>query len=331
MLIVTNLERFPLRWTSASGYAGKSIIANSANEFLQYRHQAGAIFLINCDPRLSFRLAASLLFHKEPILVSVDLVLRRSYNFKSGIAMFGRRLLLRRFNHHIHYFRDLGAYRQIYGIAPEQSSFVPFKASLQFDQELPPDGKGKYVLCFGQSMRDFDTFFRAMETLKYPAAIPEPDFACLRKHGSKFTRPLNKLPANVQLLPDDKSAGAQKRMLRDARLVVLPILKSSMVASGISTCLNSMLAGKCVIGTEGPGMSDIFDNELLLAPPENSGALAELICRAWEDAELRQRTAAHGQRLAKSLGGEQELYYRIINAIVIWSCSRKGCGAPGAG
>jgi glycosyltransferase involved in cell wall biosynthesis len=330
VLIVTNLQRFPLAWTSTSGYSGKSIIANSTNQFLQHRHQVGTVFLVNCDPELSFQLAAALWFRKEPSLVTVDLVLRRSYSIKSNIALYGRRVLLRRFSHHIHYFRDLSAYRQIYGITPEHSSFVPFKASLQFDEDLPPDGNGKYVLCFGQSMRDFDTFLCAMEILQYPAAIPEPDFALLRKHGSKFTRPLNKLPANVQVLPDDKSAEDQKRMLRDARLVVLPILKSSMVASGISTSLNSMLAGKCVIGTKGPGTSDIFNTELLLAPPENPEALAEVVRRAWEDAALRQRTAAYGQRLAKSLGGEPELYQRIIDAVALWSHSKRDSDAAGA-
>jgi len=260
-----------------------------------------------------------------PDLVSVDLVLRKSYNLRSAITLRVKRLLLRRFNHHIHYFRNLEAYTQVYGITPEKSSFVPFKANLKFDDELPADGNGKYVLCFGQSMRDFDTFFDAMEKLEYPAAIPEPDFASLRKNGSKFTRPLNKIPPNVQLLPDDKGAEAQKRMLRDARMVVLPILKTNMVASGIGTSLNSMLAGKCVIGTEGPGMSDVFRTEMLLAPPEDPEALARMIRQSWEDGTLRQRTAEAGQRFAKSLGGEPELYQRIIDAVLAWSRPR---GSP---
>lgn len=236
--------------------------------------------------------------------------------------MITRRLLLRRFNHHIHYFRDLAAYGRVYGITAERSSYVPFKPNPKVVEELPPDGNGEYVLCFGQSMRDFDIFFDVMEKLGYPAAIPEPDFGLLRKNGSRFTRPLNKLPANVRRLPDNKSTEAQRKMIRDARLVVLPILKTSIVASGIGTSLNSMLAGKCVIGTVGPGMSDIFGDEMLLAPPGDAEQLRQVIRRAWEDAEMRQRTAAAGQRLAKSLGGEKELFQRIIDAVVEWSASR---------
>lgn len=318
VLLITNIERFPLRWTS-SGYSGTAVVVKSKFEFMQYRDHPSAIFVVDCDPQLSFELARALWFRKRPKLVSVDLVLRRPYNLRSRIGLIGKRLLLLRFNHHIHYFRDLSDYSRVYGIGPEHSSFVPFKPNLSFVEQLPPDGNGKYVLCFGQSMRDFDTFFDAIEKLGYPAAIPEPNFALLRKHGSRFSRPLSELPPNVSVLRDDKSGEAQKQMIRDARLVVLPILKTSMVASGIGTSLNSMLAGKCVIGTAGPGMSDIFRDEMLLAPPEDPQELACMIRKAWEDDGLRRRTAAAGQKLARSLGGEPELYQRIIDAIVDWT------------
>lgn len=166
---------------------------------------------------------------------------------------------------------------------------------------------------------DFDTFFDAIEQSGYPAAIAQPNFVSLREHGARFSRPLDELPPNVRLLPDDFSSEAQKSILRRARIVVLPILKSSLVASGISTCLNAMLAGKCVIGTEGPGTSDIFKGEILTAPPENASALASVIRLAWENDELRRRTAEAGQRYARALGGESELYQRIIDDIDGWA------------
>jgi glycosyltransferase involved in cell wall biosynthesis len=320
---VANLEHFPLEWTSTSGYSGKSIVVQSAGEFLRYRKEKDTVLLINCDPEISFKLAAGLWFRKKPDLVSLDLVLRRPNNLRSYIALPVRRLLLERFDHHIHYFRDLRAYSHVYGITPERSSFVPFKVNHAIGEGHTPDGSGEYVLCLGQSMRDFDTFFTAMERLDCPAVIPEPNFELLRKHGSKFTRPLSELPRNVRLLADDKTVETQDRLIRKARLIVLPILKTSMVASGIGTSLNSMFAGKCVIGTEGPGMSDIFEKEMLFAPPEDPEALARVIQLAWQDTELRQRTAMAGQRLAKSLGGEPELYQRVIDAVVNWSVSRE--------
>jgi glycosyltransferase involved in cell wall biosynthesis len=289
---------------------------------MRYRDEPRTVFLAHCDPRLCFKLAKALWFRQSPDLVSIDLVLRAPHNLKSRVALVGRRRLLRRFDHHIHYFRNLEPYRRVYGITAEKSSYVPFKPNQMFRDSGSADANGRYVLCFGQSMRDFDTFFNAIEKLSLPAAIPQPDFALLRTHGSKFTRPLDKLPLNLKLLADDKREQTQKQMIFDARLVVLPIRKESIVASGIGTCLNSMLAGKCVIGTEGPGMSDIFGEEMLFVPPENPEKLAHVIQEAWDNDALRERTAEAGRRLAKSLGGEQDLYQRIIDAVARWSQSR---------
>jgi glycosyltransferase involved in cell wall biosynthesis len=95
-----------------------------------------------------------------------------------------------------------------------------------------------------------------------------------------------------------------------------------MAASGISTALNAMLLGKCVIGSEGPGISDVFSDELLTVPPEDPLALAEIIERAWTNEDLRTKTATAGNRHALSLGGEPELYQRIIDQVVC-------CGSQG--
>ena len=195
---------------------------------------------------------------------------------------------------------------------------MPFKANLHFEPQPPADGSGEYILCFGRSLRDFDTFFDAVETLPYPAAIPEPNFEALNAHGARFARKLSALPRNVRLLPDTYTQDATKQILLAAKIVVLPILTSSLVASGIGSCHNAMAAGKCVIGTEGPGMSDVFQKEALAVPPEDPKALAEMIRRVWEDDDLRRRTALAGQQYASSQGGEPELYQRIIDDICSW-------------
>jgi glycosyltransferase involved in cell wall biosynthesis len=168
-------------------------------------------------------------------------------------------------------------------------------------------------------LRDFDTFFAAMDKLPLPGAIARPEPEELRRHSARFTRPLNALPEQVRVLEDDGSEAAQLRILGDAKLVVLPILKTSMVASGISTCLNAMMLGKCVIGSEGPGMTDIFtQGEILAVPPEDPAALAEMIGRAWEDQVLRETTAAAGHAYALAAGGERELYQRLIDRLAEW-------------
>ena len=64
-----------------------------------------------------------------------------------------------------------------------------------------PDGE--YVLCFGRSLRNYDSFIDAVEALPYPAAIPAPNFELLRAHGSRFSRKLTDLPARLKLLEDN--------------------------------------------------------------------------------------------------------------------------------
>lgn len=319
--IVTNFDRFPARWTAATGECGTSAKATTVDEFLSQSQSPETVLVVNCDPVSTEQLAARFLFspaRRRP-LVAVDMVLRRPRTLLARMRLPWRRFLLRRVDHHIHYFLDLKGFEEVYGIGPQCSSYVPFKSNL-FGRNSPQAvPEGDYILCFGRSLRDYDTFFAAMEKLPYPAAIAKPDLAQMHAHGARFSRKLDQLPPNVKILPDDGSTDAQIDILSGARLVVLPILSSSIVASGISTCLNAMLLGKCVIGSEGPGMSDVFPHgEILTVAPENPKALAAVIRQAWEDDTLRKKTAAAGQQFAIRQGGEPELYQRIIDRIAQW-------------
>jgi glycosyltransferase involved in cell wall biosynthesis len=320
MLIVTNFRSFPLSWTASSGETGQSAAAASYRDFVRFRNRPDAVYLVNCDARLTFQLAAAaLLPGPHPPLISVDLILRRPSGLLAHLSVPVKRFLLSHVVRFIHYFRDVRAYQEIFGIGEDRSSFVPFKSNLSDRHQMGPLREGEYVLCFGRSLRDFDTFFAAMEKLPYPAAIAQPEPEELRRHSARFTRSLDALPKNVRVLEDDGSEAAQIRILGDAKLVVLPILKASIVASGISTCLNAMMLGKCVIGSEGPGMTDIFTRgEILAVPPEDPVALREMIRRAWEYQALRDSTAAAGHAYALEAGGERELYQRIIDQLVAW-------------
>lgn len=73
-----------------------------------------------------------------------------------------------------------------------------------------------------------------------------------------------------------------------------------------------MYFGRCVIASRGPGMSDVFADEVIIVPPEDPYALAAAIEAAWIDDDLRGRVAAAGQRYAIQAGGETRLHERII-------------------
>jgi glycosyltransferase involved in cell wall biosynthesis len=320
MVILTNFERFPLRWRSKDGIEGESQVVRSADEMLQAAKQKpDAIILVNGDTRLTFQLASRLLFAARPAVVSVDLILRRPRSIRAAVLQHWKRFLLRRVDHFIHYFSDLRGYERFFGIGPDRSSFTPFKANLA-DHGFPPGStEGEYILCLGRTLRDYDTFFTAVEQLPYPAAIARPNIELMREHGARFTRAMGYLPKNVCVLEDNGSDEAMANLLRKAKIVVVPILKESMAASGCSTCLNAMWFGKPVIGTEGPGFSDIFhDGEALWIPAEDPAALRDTIRHVQENNALRKQLALAGHRYGLAAGGEQELFQRIIDRVALW-------------
>ncbi len=329
MVILTNLENFPLRWRTEQGLAGESRIVQSPGEFMEESERAPAsVALINCNPRLVYELAARLILtrRRTVAVVAVDLVLRQPRSFAGRLLLPAKRLLLNRVDHFIHYFRDVRGYETVFGIGPARSSFVPFKANLA-GASVSAGTDGEYVLCLGRTLRDFDTFFAAMERLPYPGAISKPNLELMRLHGSRFSRGIQELPRNVRILEDDGTDACMAQMLRAAKIVAIPILKESMAASGCSTCINAMLFGKCVVASEGPGFSDVFTNgELLCVPPEDATALAQAIDRLWRDNELREQIARQGQQYARWAGGEQELFHRLIEDVATWYCAnRSGC------
>ena len=106
--------------------------------------------------------------------------------------------------------------------------------------------------------------------------------------------------------------------LEGARIVALPILPSTLAASGISIYLNAMLLKKPV-GHHGRARrfrparaGSRYDSTR--RPGRVGGSHPAPLGRR----ELRARTAEAGHRYALSLGGEPELRRRILEAIVAW-------------
>lgn len=317
MHIVTNMAAIPAPWRARDGRTGSRSLARTVWASLKAGRRKDTVFVTNCDPDLTMGLVlAGLIWPpaRRPV-AAFDLVLRRPATAKARLLHVVKRALLSRVDLIINLFSDTSGLTDVYGIAPERCVFVPFKVNLSPSEVAGAPLGEDYVLCFGRSLRDFDTFFDAMAALPLPGAIARVDPAELQRHGARFTRPLEALPANVRQLDDDGTPRAQLDMLARAKLVVIPVLKSSIVASGISTALNAMRLGKCVIGSAGPGMSDIFSTEVLTVPAEDPAALATAIDRAWHDDALRQRTAAAGLAYAEVQGGEAELAQRVVDAV----------------
>jgi glycosyltransferase involved in cell wall biosynthesis len=318
MLIVTNFKTFPETWTSDTGVAGRTVYADAGEfEAAANTGDADAVFVVNCDVQTVLQLASRRLVRRgaSTPVVAVDLVLRIPSTLRAKILARLKRVLFSRVDLFINYFRDVSALDRYYGIGPARSAYVPFKSNLWSHRVDEPNPDGGYVLCFGRSLRDFDTFFDAMERIKHPGVIVDPRSAKPEQHGSRFTRSLDTLPANVRVVVDDMSDQSQLDLLKGARLVVVPIVGGSIVCSGISTILNAMALGKCVVTSEGVGVTEIFDDELLTVPVEDAAALADTLDRAWTDHELRARVAEAGWRYALECGPERQMFQRIIDCL----------------
>ena len=134
--------------------------------------------IIDCRDQLIYKLAAYLLLRpwRRVPLLAVDLVLRQPFNLRHKLSAALKRLLFTRVDHFIHYFKDISGYTRHFGIPAARSSYVPFKVNIN-DVALSPDEiREEYVFTMGVSLRDYDTFIRAVAEVPYPAAIPEFSF-----------------------------------------------------------------------------------------------------------------------------------------------------------
>ena len=318
MKILTNFGAFPRKWTTASGIVGCTEYTYRARDYrAMAKRDQNCIYLVNCDVRTVLVLALGRLLRLLPArpLVAVDLQLRRPRSVRSWMSARVKGMLFRQVDLFINYFRDARGLETEYGVTADRTAFVAFKANLWSHRASVAHPRGDYVLCFGRSLRDFDTFFSAVERVGFPAVIVDPRVSRPWDHGSRLTRSLETLPSNVSVRDHDMSDQQQVALIREARLVVVPIVRGSIVASGISTILNGMALGKCVIASEGIGVSDVFDGELLTVPVEQPEALANTIARAWDDDALRLSVAEAGLAYASACGTEQQMFQRVIECL----------------
>lgn len=326
MRILTNFMNSPeLIEAPGGGYA--EILRHEAWQEVRKHLSAADLIVVDCRDFLIYRLAAHFLlfpWRRKP-LIAVDLVLRKPQSLRHRFTAVIKRLLLTRVSHFIHYFKDISGYTKYFGVPQVRSSYVPFKVNIHHLDLSPGDLREEYVFTMGVSLRDYDTFIRAIAELPYPATIPEFSFEHFEGRDRGFTWTRQNIPRNLTILPDTGNRHDLLRNMGRARLVVVPTQADSLCASGISTYLDAMYLGKCVIATSGPGASDVLSDQALMVPPNEVVALRDAIRAAWEDDAMRNRIAQAGRAYALSLGGEPELLRRVFDQCfraVSWNSGR---------
>lgn len=251
-------------------------------------------------------------------LVSVDLILRRPVSMRDRLKAVIKRLLFRRVHRFILYFKDLHGYERFYGISSARALYVPFKVNTWERISVWPEGllEESYVLCAGRTLRDVRTFVQAMRQVNCLGLILQQEAKLLSEHGTE--KWLGELPPNISLVIDSTDDPVTfANYISKARILVLPRYRDDIAPSGISTYLVAMALKKCVIISDGPGVSDVLTNEAVIVPPQDPERLAEQIELLWNDHTLRREIASRGQKYAFSLQGEERLYADIMRASLL--------------
>lgn len=244
-------------------------------------------------------------------LVAVDFILSRPQGWKQSVIAWLKGMLLRRVDRFILHFKDTSEYERIYGIPPSKCVFVPFKVNywekMVLEDQRP--GTEDYVFTAGRSYRDFPTFIEAMRRVDYPGLLLYEETALLKRSATDVD--VSNLPRNLSAA---KNEGEQSwvEYIRRAKIVVVPLLPSTMYAPGLSLYLMAMAMEKCVIVTEGLATRGMLKDEAVIVAPKDPEALAVAITQVWTDDDLRRKTAESGRRYAERCGGESRLLSDIV-------------------
>lgn len=315
--IISNLARLDGvetdQYQSVSTFIGNgSTLWNGVRLFFKaFRHDAVVVcsqtrlLLVFCVLRWLFPI-------QRCKVIAVDYILPEPRGLKQNLVARLKGMLLRKVDMFILHFPDTSGYERYYGIPSARREFVPFKVNCS-DSIPPADqlcSEGEYIFTAGRSFRDIPTFLRAMKQVGYPGFLLYEDTGLMKGAGTEFD--FRDVPSNLKI---EKNVGEKSWLeyIARAKIVVIPLLPGCGYAPGLSLYLMAMAMKKCVIITEGLSTRGMLTNQAIIVPPEDPMALAEAIRRVWNDAELRERVAAAGQRYASGLGGEARLLGDILN------------------
>src|SRR5581483_746963 len=98
---------------------------------------------------------------------------------------------------------------------------VPFKVNNIHIRLQPADFREDYIIAVGRSLRDYDTYIRAIEGLPYPAVLSEYCFTEFEGRDASFHWTPQNVPPNFRIVPDSGKREEFVRYMAKARIVVI--------------------------------------------------------------------------------------------------------------
>lgn len=177
------------------------------------------------------------------------------------------------------------------GIPRSRLSFVPFGVDVSFFRSTDIRHDGDAIVSVGRdSGRDYRTLFRVAE-------LVDKQFIVVTSH--------NNIPQDVPIPPNvsvlyDRSIVEVRDLYACARLVVV-VSKDTRIpdgsdCSGQTVILDALAAGKSVITTRRPWITDYFvpGQDLVVVEPGNSKSISSAINTLWNDAVKREQLSVSG-------------------------------------
>jgi glycosyltransferase involved in cell wall biosynthesis len=196
------------------------------------------------------------------------------------------------------------------GIPPEKVQRIAYHADTKFFRPMPEIRVEPDLVCSaGQLLRDYDTLLDAVQGVPVRLCI-----AAGSPWIDSALRPRRKLPANVQWtrLPRHEL----RLLYARSAVAVVPILDNDY-QTGISTILEMMSMGKCVIATRTRGQTDTIVDGVngLYVPPGDPAALRATIERVLRDPAEAARIGAAARRYIEEKASLELFVSRIADAV----------------
>jgi glycosyltransferase involved in cell wall biosynthesis len=185
-----------------------------------------------------------------------------------------------------------------------------YHADEHFFRPQPEVAEEPDLICSaGQLLRDYDTLMRATADLGVRVHVAA---------GSPWIqnelRPSEALPAHVDWRRYDRFD--LRRLYARSALAVVPIVENDY-QTGISTILEMMAMGKCVVATRTRGQTDtIVDNvNGVYVPPHDPAALRATIARLLAAPEERARIGRAARAFIEKEAGLDRFVERVSRAV----------------
>ena len=198
---------------------------------------------------------------------------------------------------------EINAYARDLGLPKNRFIFIPWPSNIS-QPEMIEDSDGS-IFAVGRSLRDWDTFFKAVEGLKQRCVVvaSRADVSNLR------------VPANVELHCDiahDKYLS----LLQQSKIVVVPLLETSR-STGQASFLEAMAYGKPVIVAGVTGAWDYISNRNsgLLYRPGDVLNLRQTIEELDNDQALRNTIARGGLEAIQNRFNKQTYAQEMLATI----------------